>query len=442
MAAFFGLLALHLHNRWRRDGERWCAFAAPLACAASLACGESGVATFALLGAHAFAFEGPLASRWSARARALAPGAAVALAWAAVYRWHGCGAAHSAMYADPLTAPGAFLRAAASSFPLNLGARFGGAPASFGILVAARLVPVLAAVGLAFTLLAILALLPVLRRDPAARFFAAAALLAGVPIAGTLPNDRNLFFVGFASFGLVALVIARAAEVRSVPLRIYAGWLLFLGALGFPLSLANSVTMGMFAQLSRDPLAKVLLDDAVRAETVVFVNPPTHFFVSHLAAMRRGTDAPVPEKIRSLYPGIYAARVVRPREDQLHVHVEGGILPHPGTWPAIPGEAPAARFEYSGQSLTSFVRGPDEPLHAGDLTRLPGCQVEVTAVDAAGSPTDVTFTFDCRLDDPSLRFLVWHGRDYAPFPLPRLGEAVLLPAASMAPVPPRAGRAP
>src|SRR6201999_1639317 len=132
-------------------------------------------------------------------------------------------------------------------------------------------------------------------------------------IAGTLPNDRNLFFLGFASFGLTALLIARAVEVRSLPLRIYAGWLLFLGALALPLSPANAVTMNVFARLSRDPLSRVLLDDAVRAQTVVFVNPPAQFFVSHLAAMRSGTDAPLPEKIRSLYPGIYPARLVRPR---------------------------------------------------------------------------------------------------------------------------------
>jgi hypothetical protein len=436
MAAFFGLLTLYLHDRARRDGTRWAAFVAPLACAASLACGESGLATLALVGAYALTLDGPPAvpepSGWARRARSLAPFAAVALAWAAVYRWRGCGAAHSAMYADPLSSPAEFLRAATLGFPQNLGARFGGPPAALALLSSARLGPVLAAAGLVFTLFAAAALGPALRREPVVRFFAVAAVLAGVPIAGTVPNDRNLFFLGFVSFGLTALILGRAAEVRSVPLRIYAGWLLFLVALAVPLSPANSVSMNVFAKLSRDPLSKVLLDDAVRGQTVVFVNPPTHFFVSHLAAMRAGTDVPAPARVRSLYPGIYQAELVRPRADQLAIHVEGGMLPHPGTWPASPGEARAVRWDYTGQTLTSFVRSPDEPLHAGDVTLLAGCRVEVTAVDPRGGPTDVTFTFDRPLDDPSLRFVAWRDGKYAPFPLPRVGERISLPPAPMA----------
>src|SRR4029079_10858303 len=102
--------------------------------AASLASGESGIATFALLGAHALAFDGP---RLGARARALMPHAAVALAWAALYKAHGAGAAHSAMYLDPLTSPMELARAALSAVPINLAARLGGPPAALSTLVAA-----------------------------------------------------------------------------------------------------------------------------------------------------------------------------------------------------------------------------------------------------------------------------------------------------------------
>lgn len=431
MAAFFGLLTIHAHDRWRRDGDRRAALVAPLACAASLASGEAGLATFALLGAHAFAFDGP---RLGDRARALAPCAVVAIAWAAVYRAHGYGAAHSAMYADPLASPADFLRTAALSFPLNLGARLGGPPATFALFFAARLLPVLAAVALAFAIVALAALVPVLRSSPAARFFAVSTLLAGAPIAGTLPNDRNLFFVGFAALGLVALLVERAVEVRSWPLRLHAGWLLlFHLVLAIPASPANAVAMKSFAELSRDPLSRVLLDDEVRRQTVVFVNPPAQFFVSHLAAMRLGTDAPIPERTGALYPGIYAARVVRPRADQLAVHVEGGILPQPGTWPASAGEAPACRWEYPGQALGSFVRSPEEPMHAGEVIPLPGCRVEVTAATPGGGPTDMTFTFDRPLEDASLRFVAWQGHGYVPFALPKVGEAMDVAPVSMAP---------
>jgi hypothetical protein len=104
-----------------------------------------------------------------------------------------------------------------------------------------------------------------------------------------------------------------------------------------------------------------------------------------------------------------------------------------GTWPASGGEAPAAKWEYTGQSLTSFVRGVREPMHAGDVVALEGVRVEVTAVAGDGGPSDVTFTFDRPLEDPSLRWLAWQGHEYVPFALPPVGGAVDLAPASMSP---------
>jgi hypothetical protein len=430
LAAFFGLLAVYAQDRWQRDRERWAAFVAPLACAASLASGESGLATVGLLFVHAITLGRP---RLADRVRALAPAAAITIAWAILYRAHGCGAAHSAMYVDPSSSPLEYLRAAMVSIPLNLGARLGGPPAAFGALFAARLLPVLAVVSLGFMVLAGVALAPVVRREPAARFFVGSMLVAVLPIAGTLPNDRNLFFLGFAGFGLAALAAARAVAERSVPARLYAGWLLFLLVLSFPLSLVSSVSMNRFAVLSRDPLSRVLLDDAVRGDTVVFLNPPTQFFVSHLVVTREGTAAPIPARIRALWPGIYGAHVVRTREDQLSVHIDGGMLPRPGTWPASSGEAPAMRWEYLGQQLGSFVRGADDPVRAGEVMELSGCRVEVTTATAAGGPTDVVFTFAKSLDDSSPRFLAWRDGGYVPFVMPRVGEAVDLAPVSMGP---------
>jgi hypothetical protein len=260
-----------------------------------------------------------------------------------------------------------------------------------------------------------------------------AAVLAVLPIAGTLPNDRNLFFVGFAALGLEALIVKRAFEERKTWLRIYAGWILLLNpVVALPTAAGNATSMNIFARVSRDPLEKVLLDDAVRGQTAVFVNPPTQFFVSHLRAMRAGTAEPMPARIRSLVPGIFPARLTRVRDDQLAVHVEGGILPPVGTWPAGSGKAPAMKWEYMVQSLGSFVRGVDDPMHAGDVIALQGLRVEVVAVAGDGGPSDVTFTFDHSLDDPSLRWLVWRDGGYAPFAVPTVGEAV-----ELAPVPMR-----
>lgn len=428
LAAFFGLASLHAHDRWRRHGAQWALPVSALACAASLAAGEAGAATLALLFAHAVAFEGP---GLAPRVRALAPATVVALGWAAIYRGLGYGAAHSAMYADPLGSPAAYLKSAALSIPINLGSRLGGPPAAICTFLAERLLPVLALAGLAFAIAVAAALAP-LRRDPAARFFALGAVLACLPSAGTLPSDRNLFLAGFAAFGLLALVVRRAAEQPSWPRRVHAGWLVLTGIVIAAASMpANAGSLGMFAKLSRDPLSRVLLDDAVATQTVVFVNPPSQFFVSHLLPMRAGTKLPIPARIRALVPGIYPARVTRPRADQLAIHVDGGMLPLPGNWPASPGPAPAFKIEYVAQHLGSFVRDRDEPMRAGDTVSMPGCRVEVVAVTPDGGPSDITVTFDRPLDDPSLRWLMWQRDGYVPFVVPEVGGAVDLPAATI-----------
>jgi hypothetical protein len=424
LAACFGLGAVLLHDRWRRDGVRWAAWAAPLLTAASLGSAEAGVATLGLLGAHAIAFDGPGLGR---RARALAPHAAVALAWAAIYRAGGHGTAHSAMYTDPLGSPGDFLRGALLGIPINLGARFGGIPASLALFCADRALPAVAVLGLVFVIAVLAALAKVLRQDPAARFFALGAIFAVLPIAATLPNDRNLFLVGFAAFGLVAMAIRRAVEERSILLRLYAGWLLVLLVLSVPSGVANARGMDLFIRFSRDPLSRVLLDEATREKTAIFVNPPAQFFVSHLRAMRHGTGEPLPARIRCLWPGFYGAEVTRTRDDQIEVRVPGGILPRPGTWPAAPGEAPRIKGEYMAQHLTSFVRGVRDPMHAGDVIEMPGLRVVVVEVAEGGSPSLVTFTFDRSLDDASLRWLVWKDGGYALFTPPPLGERVSFP---------------
>jgi hypothetical protein len=132
-------------------------------------------------------------------------------------------------------------------------------------------------------------------------------------------------------------------------------------------------------------------------------------------------------------PGIYPSRITRLRDDQLAIHVDGGILPPPGTWPASPGPAPAMKWEYVGQQLTSYARGRGEAVRAGEVFPLPGLRVEVNAVAGDGGPSDMTFTFDRSLDDPSLRWLAWRGGGYEPFTVPPVGQAVDLPPASMAP---------
>ena len=59
---------------------------------------------------------------------------------------------------------------------------------------------------LCFALIAILAfiLLPLIRKDQVARFWFLGMIFSLVPIAGTMPSNRLLLFVGLGAMGLMA----------------------------------------------------------------------------------------------------------------------------------------------------------------------------------------------------------------------------------------------
>jgi hypothetical protein len=425
LAAFFGLLALYAHDRARREGRRGAWIVAAVALAASLASAEAGAATLALLAAHAIAFEGP--GLWP-RVRALAPAAVVTLGWAGIYRGLGYGAAHSAMYVDPVRAPAAFVRAAAVNLPINLGARLGSLPPALCAFAADRAMPIFAAVAIAFIALAALALAR-LRGDGTVRFFAIAAVLAVLPLAGTLPNDRNLFLIGFAGFGLLARIVERAAEEPGRARRFHAGWLVMMhGVIALLTYPANASSMELFARYSREPLARALGDAPMADATLVFVNPPSPFFVSHLIPQRAAMGVPGPAHLRVLYPGVYAAEIRREDARRLVVRVPGGVNPRPGTWPAADGVAPLFKGDYLAQHLAAFARGAGEAMPAGSVVEMPGCRVEVLAASAEGGPTEFSVTFDRALEDASLRWLVWKDGGFVPFVLPGVGETIRLVA--------------
>jgi hypothetical protein len=312
------------------------------------------------------------------------------------------------------------------NLPINLGARLGGLPPALCVFSAERALPIFAGVAIVFIALAALALRR-LRDDAVVRFFAVAAVLAVLPLAGTLPNDRNLFLVGFAGFGLVARIVERAAEAPGWARRIHAGWLVMLyGVLALLSYPANANSMELFARYSREPLARAISDAPMPDATVVFVNPPSPFFVSHLIPQRAVQGAPGPAHVRVLYPGIYAAEIRREDAKRLVVRVPGGVNPRPGTWPASSEPAPLLKGDYMAQHLSAFSRGAGEPMPVGTVVEMSGCRVEVLATSAEGGPTEFAVTFDRALEDASLRWLVWKDGAFVPFALPAVGATIQL----------------
>jgi hypothetical protein len=78
--------------------------------------------------------------------------------------------------------------------------------------------------------------------------------------------------------------------------------------------------------------------------------------------------------------------------------------------------------------LGTLWRGPDRPMHVGQLVELEGMTTEVLEITESGEPREVLFTFDAPLEDDSLRWVQWEDGLFVPFEPPALGETVRLPA--------------
>jgi len=78
--------------------------------------------------------------------------------------------------------------------------------------------------------------------------------------------------------------------------------------------------------------------------------------------------------------------------------------------------------------LGTLWRGPDRPMHAGQVVELEGMTAEVVEITEVGEPREVLFRFGVPLEDTSLRWVQWEGGVYVPFEPPAVGETVRLPA--------------
>jgi hypothetical protein len=216
VAATFGVLALIAHDRRRRGGSRPAGLLAPLLLLAALFAKEEGIGTCAYLAAYAM-FVDP-AGRWRG-CLALWPQAATVVAWAAFRSCGGYGVRDMGLYVDPMIDPGSFLGAALAHIPLLLLGQWGPIPSESASFLGGSI-----AVGVWWLAMGVLGLLalamaPLLRRDPLARFWAAGMVLAAVPVSATMPADRLLTFVGLGASGLLAQFWAFVLERRTV------GWL-------------------------------------------------------------------------------------------------------------------------------------------------------------------------------------------------------------------------
>ncbi len=412
VSVFFGVVAVVLYDRWRRDQWAPGRWAAPLTLAVALLAGEGAVAAVGYLGAHALVFErGPLLQRL----RPLTASLFVFATWLTLHRALGYGASGSGVYLDPGGEPVAFVAALARRLPVLLLGQYGTPPSDFWFLY-----PPAVARGVWITAVAALGAIawltvPLARRHAALRFLLIGTVLAAVPIAATFPSDRLLMFVGVGASAHIAWLLGAAVSgtraelgtARLVGLRAVAIGLLLihglLGPLSMPIRARSMETIGRATALFDEV---VPVDPGVGDRTVVVVTLPSDGLAAFHPLIRASQRQPRPAHLRILASGAASVEVTRVDQRTLVLRPELGFL--------------AATPE-------QMMRGPSRPFSTGDRVRITEVTVVVDEITADGRPAVATFVFDAPLDDPRYLWTTWEGAGFASFTVPPIGDSVVIP---------------
>ena len=434
IGVFFGLVALIAHDRWRRDGWRPGAFVAPLALLLGLMAGEIALAACAYLLAYAVFLD--RASRTN-RLISLIPAGFAGVAWWVAYRSLGYGAFGSGVYIDPGISPVAFAKAVIERAPMLFSGLWA-LPSGLGLMLSQSATQVywLICVGLVGVITMLL--LPLLTREPAARFFALGMILALVPACATFPDDRLLYFAGFGGMGLLALFMTAVwrrvdwvptSRLRKFPLSVAVWFFVFIHLVFSPLALATTANkVRIFGTIISRAAESLPSEPGVGDQTALIVNTPSVFFSIYGPLMQGLEGHEVPGRTLTLGSGIYPTTISRSAANVLDIRPAGGyLLPAGSPQPGHEETQPAFHPAYFHQMLDHLYRDA-APFEVGDLVAYGGASVEIAEATEDGRPIGVRVHFDVDLEDPSLRWLQWKNGAYAPFEPPAVGETVTLPS--------------
>ena len=408
-ATVFGVLVVLAHDRWRRHNSLSAAVIAPALLAAALLSGESGIATLAYLFSYAVFLDDR--RDWRARGASLIPALVVIAVWRVAVSIAGFGTENSDFYIDPAAEPLRFGIAVLARAPVLFLGQMSPIPAQAALFSPASAYPVLLTIGVGWMLVLALVMSPLLRRDPAARFFGTGMMLSLVPFCATFPHNRVLVFVGLGAMGLVARFLthafaegARPRLIRIVD-GIVAAVLILFRLVWSPINLPAEIRLGtvLDARLSVDYPAA----DALEGTTVVVVNGPVVFWAGHLPIKRAALRESVP-RMRMLGPSMSSMHIERVDARTLLLRPDTGYLSHP---------------------FDGLFRSVRTPFLAGSQVDLSDVNIQVTRLTPDGRPAEIAARFRTPLEDRSLRWVQWKDDRYQPWKPPAVGATTDLPPA-------------
>lgn len=411
LATCFGVLALVAHDAGRR-GNRAASVLGPVCLGAGVLSGEFAIGAAAYLFAYALVLD---RRGWRSGLVSLWPYLLVIALWQVGYKLRDFGVHGSGTYVDPLRDPGRFLGSLPGRISVLLSAEVGLLPSDTLTMGPPPLFPLLLALAVLTLAVAAFVLLPLVRSERVARFWALGMVTAAVPVAASFPSDRVLFFVGLGGMALLARVVRAALDVSSPlasrPLRALAfGFALLHLVLSPALLPGRALQMQLFGAVLTP--ATEILDrvPALEQKTVVIVSAPLEIFATYVQAERAFERRPRPPHLYPLSSAATELKLTRSGPNELTLEPGQGFLYTP---------------------LEQHYRSRVGSLPAGTVIELSELRAEVLATTADGRPARVRFSFKAPLESPALVLLTWRNDRYERFAPPAPGSTVTLPAADI-----------
>ena len=385
VSTFWALACLLAHIRWRSDGDRAAAIAAPILLGAALLSAEAGVATLGFLLAYELVVP---KDRLRTRMLAVLPALSIVVAWQLLYKHLGYGAIGSGGYIDPVGEPLAFL--------LALPERYG---SLLALSVSAPFIPgaspplwIVSAVGVALALLVFL--ISPASKPGAARFGVVAVALACLPLAASIPVERLLVLV---SFGIALtcgeLIDAWLLQPASLA-RTLAAFLVVLVHAVIPATVGVYVSshLGEILLPHSDAYGPDLPDTGLKRKGLIVLHTPHYPAADNIAVNRALRGLSTPNFVWVLHSGPTVPEVSC-------VDAQTIELADPnGGWPV-------GGFDVQFRNTASL------PFEVGDTVRTLDYVATVTQVED-GRATTVRFRFRAALDHESFVWTTWEADEF------------------------------
>lgn len=404
-----GAVALGAHVRWRRgEGRSWALLSAGTLLAAVLAA-EGAVAVVAYLFAWQVMME---RGAWGRRLAGLVPAACVLLPWRVLYRLGGFGVRGSGWYQDPVGDPWGYAASAVRRLPVLVLGQWAQVPMDAWVLLSREQQWGLVAAGLAVTAVLAWWAWRFVGRRPVARFWALGMGLSALLAVSAFPMDRQTLYVGWGAFGLLACGVEALGWlegperwtprplVRTVAIAALVAHLVGAAAV-LPLRVAGIPRVfGVLEENARSAVAA----EGVEERTVIYVTG-SDLMATHLVLVRACWDLPVPRRVAVLSSALERLEVTREGPRTLRLRPEHGFLARTGD---------------------RMSRGRRPVFSVGERVDMGAYTVEVLSVTPGGRPAEVRVVFARPLEDSRYRWVVQRGGGVESFPLPGIGETVVV----------------